>query len=128
MLPGGKVRYDRTDGLDDPEADLPAVRPRRLPWASLLKRSTGIDGLLCPGCGAQMILLALITAPPVVTRILDHLRIPSTAPPLAPARLPAQQSELLADDLEQTAGQPDLLDAAPHQALDTTAVLARAPP
>lgn len=75
-----------------------------------------------------MILLALITAPPVVTRILDHLRIPSTPPPLAPARLPAQQSELLADDLEQTAGQPDLLDAAPHQALDTTAVLARAPP
>jgi len=117
---------DHIDGSGDPEMVLPAVRPRKLPWASLLKRSLGIDGLLCASCGAQMVLLALITAPQVVQKILDHLRIPSTPPPVAPARWPAQQSELLADDLDQPAGQPDLLDAAPHQALDTAAV--RAPP
>lgn len=32
---------DYTDGPDDLDGDLPAVRPRRLPWASLLKRSLG---------------------------------------------------------------------------------------
>ncbi len=52
---------------DDPDGDLPAVRPRRLSWASPLKRSLGIDGLECPSCQAQMVLLALITAPTVVT-------------------------------------------------------------
>jgi len=43
-----------------------------------------------------MVLLALITAPAKVARILDHLRIPSTPPPLSPARLPAHQTDLLA--------------------------------
>ena len=121
---------DHTDSLDDPEADLPDVRPRRLPWASLLKRSLGIDGLQCPGCGTQMVLLALITAPQVVQKILDHLRIPSTSPPLAPARMPAQQSDLLAAELDQTAGpgpgRHHPQDATPHQSLDTAAV--RGPP
>ncbi len=47
-----------------------------------------------------MVLLALISAPAVVSKILDHLHLPSTPPPLAPARLPSLQSDLLAQSFE----------------------------
>ncbi len=111
---------------DDPDGDMPAVRPRRLPWASLLKRSLGIDGLECPSCQAQMVLLALITAPATVAKILDHLRLPSAPPPVAPARLGAhqahlaQQSTLLDDDLDQSGplDQSDPLDEPTYACFD----------
>jgi hypothetical protein len=93
----------------------------------LLKRSLGIDGLECPGCGAQMVLLALITARATVTRILDHLRIPSTPPPVAPARSPSQQTLPPDDELDQT----DPFDEAPSAAaakLDRAVAAPRAPP
>ena len=48
-----------------------------------------------------MVLLALITAPQVVEKILDHLRIPSTPPPLAPTR-PATEPLMFGDELDQT--------------------------
>ena len=92
---------DEPGAMDDVLSDQRAVRPRRLPWASLLMRSLGVAGLECPKCQSQMVLLALITAPRVVAKILDHLRIPSTPPPLAPAR---QQTEplMFGDELDQT--------------------------
>ncbi len=103
-----------------------AVRPRRLPWASLLMRSLGVSGLECPRCQSQMVLLALITAPPVVAKILDHLRIPSTPPPLAPARLDVHPSHLFDDVLDQT----DPLEAPDSTAseLASGAPAPRAPP
>ncbi len=118
---------DAPDGPDTPDdilEDLPAVRPRRLPWASLLKRSLGVSGLECSRCGAQMVLLALISAPSTVVKILDHLRIPSTPPPVAPARLGDQQTHLLDDALDQSdpfdepqrASSDDTLDAAASRA------------
>jgi hypothetical protein len=69
-----------------------AVRPRRLSWASLLKRTLNIDALRCPVCATRMVILAFITDRAVVTRILRHLRLPTTAPPLTPAcsQLPPQ--------------------------------------
>ena len=108
-----------------PVCPTPPLRARRLPWASLLKRTLGVDGLNCPVCQAQMVLLALITATDTVTKILDHLRIPSTAPPLAPARLPALQADLLQDDLDQDV----FIDEPPcaaHPSSPSTA--SRAPP
>jgi hypothetical protein len=106
-------------------ADPPAVRPRRLSWASLLLRSLGVDGLCCPHCQSQMVLLALITAPRVVAKILDHLRIPSTPPPLAPARPPPERT-MFADELDQT----DPFDAPDSAASGLTggALAPRAPP
>jgi len=120
---------DSPDGPDNPDdilEDLPAVRPRRLPWASLLKRSLGVSGLECPRCQSQMVLLALITAPSTVERILDHLRIPSTPPSLAPARLGDQQTHLLDDDLDQSDPFDDPLCASSDDILDAAA--SRAPP
>ena len=77
---------DDVDDADDAEPELPELPPRRTPWARLLKRTLKVDGLDCPRCHAQMVLLALITAPSVIERILTHLRIPATPPPVAPAR------------------------------------------
>jgi len=119
---------DDPDDLDDFQQDLPAVRPRKLPWASLLKRSLGIDGLACPGCGAQMVLLALITAPDVVVRILDHLRIPSTPPHVAPARPTSQCSLLPGDELDQTDPFDDETPSAAASKRTTGAAAPRAPP
>ncbi|MBU1410781.1 hypothetical protein KKD52_03970 [Myxococcota bacterium] len=40
-------------------------------------------------------MLAFIADPAVVTKILDHLRLHSSAPPLAPARMPEDEFPLL---------------------------------
>ena len=116
---------DESGAMDVAMSDPPAVRPRRLPWASLLMRSLGVSGLECPRCQSQMVLLALITAPRVVAKILVHLRIPSTPPPLAPARQ-ATEPLMFGDELEQT----NPFDAPESAASELTAgaVAPRAPP
>ena len=43
------------------------------------------DVLACP-CGSRRVVLACLTQPGPVKAILDHLGLPSTGPPLAPAR------------------------------------------
>ncbi|MFO0690425.1 MAG: transposase [Myxococcota bacterium] len=58
---------------------------RRMAWADLLKRVFEVDALRCPGCGGRMRLIAAITGPSAAHRILEHLELPSRAPPLAPA-------------------------------------------
>ena len=97
-------------------------------WARLLKRTLGVDGLDCPSCHAQMLVIALITKAEVVQKILDHLRLPATPPPVAPPRQhPADaQADLLHFNQDQT---PE-----PHQAASAgsssyqSARAARAPP
>jgi hypothetical protein len=49
-----------------------------------------IDVLHCPHCGGRRRLIALITEPLVVRRILRHLDLPCEPPPIAPARPPPQ--------------------------------------
>jgi hypothetical protein len=69
----------------------PSSRPprsRRRPhcWAKLLMRVFSIEALRCPRCSQAMLVLALISDPPVVAKILRHLGLPTQAPLLAPAR------------------------------------------
>ena len=93
-------------------------------------RSLGVSGLECPRCQSQMVLLALITAPQVVVKILDHLRIPSTPPPLAPARQ-ATGPLMFGDELDQTDAFDDASDAfddASDSKLTAGAATPRAPP
>jgi len=66
------------------------ARTRRLRWADLLRRVFAVDVLTCPDCGGARRLIAMITDGLVVRRILDHLELPSTAPPIAPARAPPE--------------------------------------
>ena len=70
-------------------------RPRRrVPWAQLLRRVLHLDALACPRCStagesAPMVVLAFLTDPEVVGKILRHLGLPCSAPFVAPARSPA---------------------------------------
>jgi len=73
-------------------------RPRRLAWAHLMRRVLDIDVLTCPKCAASMVIIAFITDPSVLTRILDHLKLPSTPPTLATARSPLDEQDLFADE------------------------------
>ncbi len=49
-------------------------RQRRMSWALLLKRSFSVDVLVCPHCGGQCNLLAVIEHKPTVQKILEHDR------------------------------------------------------
>jgi hypothetical protein len=68
-------------------ADASRRRSRRFPWAQLLMRVLSIDSLRCPRCATAMTVLALISDPPVVARILTHLGLPAQTPAIAPARV-----------------------------------------
>jgi hypothetical protein len=62
--------------------------PSRIPWAELLLRVFREDVLLCP-CGGRRVVLAFVTEKKIVKEILEHLGLPSTGPPVAPARIAA---------------------------------------
>ena len=65
----------------------PARVPRTsLSWAQLLLRVFFVDALVCTKCGGRMTVIALLTDPLVVRRVLEHLQIPATPPPIWPAR------------------------------------------
>jgi len=66
------------------------VLERRLPWAALLKHVYAVDVLECARCGGRMRVIAFLSDPPVVRKILDHLHIPSSPPRTKPARSPPQ--------------------------------------
>jgi hypothetical protein len=55
-------------------------------WAELLKRTFGVDVLECPTCKGRMKLLAVVTKPKSIERILRHLGEPTEPPTRAPAR------------------------------------------
>ena len=85
-------------GTSDPRSHS-SQRPiaRRLPWADLLQRVFGIDALRCE-CGKSMRVLAAITDPTMARHILACIGLPQRAPPLAPARTPADPSEPWLED------------------------------
>ena len=63
------------------EKRVPATElARRLDWAALLMRVFAVDVLKCPRCEERMRVLALITDPDVIERILSHLDLPTTPP------------------------------------------------
>ena len=97
-LPPAPTAEEKKAPLLDDSGAPPAKRPRRLPWASLMRRVLDIDVLTCPKCAASMVIIAFITDPSVLTRILDYLKLPSTPPPLAPARSRLDEQDLFADE------------------------------
>jgi len=76
---------------------------RWIDWADLLKRVFAWELLACP-CGATRRVIAAIPAGPIAEKILRHLRLPTKAPKLGPARLAAQM---------------DLWDSGPPEPWDT---------
>jgi len=61
------------------EAVPPALHEVRRRWAELLRRIFEVDPLRCPHCGQEMRIVAFITVPAVIDRILAHLRRTATA-------------------------------------------------
>ncbi len=59
--------------MADPEPE--ALRKAKRRWAELLRHIFEVDPLMCPRCGKMtMRIVAFITQPKVIDRILDHLR------------------------------------------------------
>jgi hypothetical protein len=90
-----------------PPLDSSTRRRRSLPWAKLLLRVFFLDALTCPRCTTPMLVLALISDPQVVRKILLHLGLPADVPPLAPAAHRHVQEPLFDDDPSSVApGRP----------------------
>jgi hypothetical protein len=73
----------------------------RVDWATLLRRSLGVDVLQCPKCNGRLRVIAVITERESVGCILAHLGLPTEATPPARARDPT-------DDEVEPAGQLEL--------------------
>lgn len=60
----------------------------RIAWAKLLARIGEQFPLQCPNCGGDIRLIAFITDPAPIRKILEAIGEPLEPPPLAPARGP----------------------------------------
>ena len=103
--------------IDAPDPDPAAQGPPRAPeprlavratalWAFLISRIYEVFPLACPNCGNAMSLIAFVTEPASVARILEHLELPPTPPPLAPARGPPLDDAEQARASDPTAAEP----------------------
>lgn len=79
---------DKASVLRPADSERGVGRSRRtgLPWAELLRRVFSIDVLVCPKCTGPMTVIAYLTEVAVVEKILTHLALPASPPPLSPAR------------------------------------------
>ena len=71
--------------LPEPSAATP---PGARVWARLIARIYEVDPLRCRRCGGSTQLIAFITEPAVIVRILEHLGEPARPPRMAPIRGP----------------------------------------
>ena len=58
MLPDEEGKFEVEDAMNDGQHDSPpSKRPRRLVWASLMRRVLDFDVLTCPKCAASMVVI-----------------------------------------------------------------------
>ncbi len=78
------------DGTRDPATTVApedwSQRAARLRWAELLRRIYEVDPFKCPACGFERRIIAVITEPKVIDRILAHLRAKGHDPRAGPWR------------------------------------------
>jgi hypothetical protein len=101
-------------GALGPEAPSAAktIRSRRLPWAELLKRTFRIDLTQCPKCQGLLIIIAFITDPAIVYKILSHLHLPTEIPNPEPSRR-EEQDEQLSFEFEEPGDEEERTHRAP---------------
>jgi hypothetical protein len=92
----------KTGSGGEPRSKVETARTYRVPWAELLRKVFALDVLACPECSGRMQLIAFIASEAVARRILDHLGLDATGPPLARAQAP--------DDLLDPAPGHDVVD------------------
>lgn len=88
---------------DPPPPPTKRPRPDNYDWATLLRRVFEVDVTACRDCGGNVELIAVITSPTAIKRILDHLDLPSTPPQISPRGPPTDQLELLWDNDDHVA-------------------------
>jgi dihydropteroate synthase len=84
----------------------------RIAWAKLMARVGEDFPMQCPGCGGDIRLIAFITEPGPIRKILTHLGEPLEPPPVSPARgPPTEWAELVQahDEREAIQTLPDEL-------------------
>ena len=94
---------------------MPAIKlsapPRRSKahylWAVLIARIFEVFPLLCPLCGGQMRIIALITHSADVRHMLDHIGVPAEPPCISPARGPPLWEDCDAQAGEAAQIEPD---------------------
>jgi hypothetical protein len=76
-------------GTPNPEEELATAKlplPSRIPWAELFRRVFKADVLSCARCTGRMRVIAYLSDGESVSAVLKHLKLPTTGPPIAPAR------------------------------------------
>ena len=81
---GGDTTGDCCGSCDKP----PSHDTSRIAWAKLMARVGEEFPLECPGCGGDIRLIAFITKPGPIRKVLTHLGEPLEPPPVSPARGP----------------------------------------
>ena len=84
---GGEGKSKTMEGAEVRGTD--RCRPRNYSWAELMRRVFEVDVLECPACHGRMRILASIHPPESTRAILECLGLPTRAPPLSPAAVPA---------------------------------------
>ncbi|MBM4012681.1 MAG: hypothetical protein FJ286_15145 [Planctomycetes bacterium] len=84
----GHAGQAHATGCCDTQAKPRSHDTSRIAWAKLMARVGEEFPLECPNCGGEIRLIAFITDPAPIRKILLHLGEPLEPPPLAPARGP----------------------------------------
>jgi hypothetical protein len=103
-----------TEGCCDANQKPRSRDTSRIAWAKLLARVGEEFPLECPACGGDIRLIAFITEPGPIRKILTHLGEPLEPPPISPARgPPTDWAELVQvhDDRDIFQGRIDELPA-----------------
>ena len=85
---GGAVGGHAVEGCCDTHAKPRSHDTSRIAWAKLMARVGEEFPLACPACGGDIRLIAFITDPGPIRKILTHLGEPFEPPPVSPARGP----------------------------------------
>ena len=85
---GGHAGNTHATGCCDTQAKPGSHDTSRIAWAKLMARVGEEFPLECPACGGDIRLIAFITEPGPIRKILTHLGEPLEPPPVSPARGP----------------------------------------
>ena len=76
------------DGVSPCSDTVTRLSPSRYySWAELMRRVFEVDVLECPDCHGPLRIVSAIHPPEATRAILEHLGLPSRAPPIAAARV-----------------------------------------
>ena len=83
IIPDGKKSKPTAANDDVPHSPASV----RISWTRLLKQVFDIDIERCPHCGGKLKIIAAILESSAITKILDHLGLPTRAPLRSPAQI-----------------------------------------